>query len=377
MVNGKIVNIDNIKLFEKAMENIIVNRVEENSTIDLTEVNSELIADIVSKYNQIYKSIPFPLYGIDSNIKYVTIAKCLREKGLENLMWVENGLKVCVDKDKKIVVSFINNTWAIKKIDYIKEDNIDIEAYKEYTAYKEFKWLIDKIGKGESTASFYVENMGEFIKACNEQPMVLKWELANILNFGRVPKKLKLKQNRILDIMEKEEYMLDIYLAGTRKTSKKIHSWDLTTDKDTDDIKNKLEDFYDYKVYKKSLDLYKGKQEGMQEANLNGIMSVFLTLCGIKAAKDLEDFEDFTGLICDNNIVFEINGRIFVAKSNKYVESREIARDVEIYAYDRGLVYLLKKEEITMKINKETIYSYSLNDGSLRLCKIQFIENKK
>ena len=71
----------------------------------------------------------------------------------------------------------------------------------------------------------------------------------------------------------------------------------------------------------------KPNADKLEKCDLTGLMSLFLTLCGIRNAGDKNSFDDYTGFICDNNLIYEINNRIFVAKSNVYVEPKEVARE--------------------------------------------------
>ena len=41
--------------------------------------------------------------------------------------------------------------------------------------------------------------------------------------------------------------------------------------------------------------------------------------------------------------------------------------------YDRGMLYLVKSSNIGRGIKKEVIYSYSVKDAKVRMCRIQFI----
>lgn len=59
--------------------------------------------------------------------------------------------------------------------------------------------------------------MPSFVQACKNQPMVLKWELSNMLKFGYVPKKQVFLNNSLIDRQKNLIYSIDIYVAGMRK----------------------------------------------------------------------------------------------------------------------------------------------------------------
>lgn len=379
LVNGQIVDIKNIELFEKAAEYLAIGRTAPNKTFNIKDADLSDIERLTSTYHSIYKSIPYPLYAIDEDIKYAVIANCIRVlTQCRKPTWVDNGLFMCIDKENGIVLCFVNDTWGLVHYDTIKEDNTTLELYKDHVGYKEFAWVMTQIAMRKSTADFYNKHMGDFIKACKNQPMVMKWELSNILNFGNVPNRIELKLNKITDLFEKTQYMIDIFVSGMRKTEEKQHVWNLFDDDDSEPVmKPKYVKSFGFHTYKKisteDENKIKPNADKLEKCDLTGLMSLFLTLCGIRNAGDKNSFDDYTGFICDNNLIYEINNRIFIAKSNVYVEPKEVARGVKLYSYDRGLVYLVKTTSISPSVDKENIYSYSLKDGNLRLCKIQFV----
>ena len=103
--------------------------------------------------------------------------------------------------------------------------------------------------RGESLRDFYQVFMKEFYEACNGEPMLLKWELAHILDFGYVPKQLNFKDNRIIDLNTGCEYFLDIFSAGKREVSENIIVIRVGGDKSGYDIKKKTANVYDFEVY--------------------------------------------------------------------------------------------------------------------------------
>jgi hypothetical protein len=70
--------------------------------------------------------------------------------------------------------------------------------------------------------------------------------------------------------------------------------------------------------------------------------------------------------------VFTIEKRLFIAKSNRLVEPKDIAHGVELYNVDKNKVYFIKSKKINDKISKDTLFSYNIPDGTIRMCKIIF-----
>ena len=110
----------------------------------------------------------------------------------------------------------------------------------------------------------------------------------------------------------------------------------------------------------------------MEPKKINGMHNLFMELCGLKNAKEMSTFPEFEGIIFDTNLVFTIDRRLFVAKSNRLVKPVDVAHGVELYAVDKGKVYFVKSKKVNERISKDSLYSYNIADGTVRLCKIIF-----
>ena len=101
---------------------------------------------------------------------------------------------------------------------------------------------------------------------------------------------------------------------------------------------------------------------------------MFCTACYIKNINEYNEFPNFYGIITNGYLIFSIDGRVFIAKENEYTEAHEIARGVNLYSYDSGLIYLVKSKLVANGIRKDAIYSYSLSDENTRICRIDFVQ---
>lgn len=377
-VNGKLIDIKNIEIFEKAAESLAVNRYICNNTLEFDAVDFTKVKAYVALYNAFYKTLPFPLYALDSNIKYAAVGTFIKKNCLVNTkMWVDGGLFICLDEHKRVGIGFINSTWGIIRLDRILDDNTDINLYTRDCGYDDMKWALEKILKRESTSQYYAEFMPEFVEACNNQPMVLKWELGNILEFGRVPNNMQFKQNVITDLSNGKEYTLDIYVGDVVEIESNSFSLSLVpgNDSDLNPIK-KFMKYYKYDVYSKESTANnsnpKVESDKLTPCKLHGAMNLYNSLFKIKAGKDAEEFDVYTGFIVGKDLVYCIDRRLFLAPVDKFCDPKEIARGVELVSFEGGMIYFLKPMRVNSKIRKETIYSYSLKDGNLRLCKVRF-----
>lgn len=378
-VNGQIVDVKNMEVFERAAEGLAANRTAISTVNDSAKVDMYSVREYVALYNAFYKSLPYPLYAIDTNVKYAVIANYIKKKAVTtHKMWVNNGLFICIDDDNKIAINFINSTWGIVRVESIKEDNTNIALYKSDCGFRDLIWALSKVLNKQSTSNYYNEFMSDFIKACNNQPLVLKWELGNILDFGRIPERYEFQTNKIIDFEQNKEYTLDIFVSGLRESVKKQQTWSFLGDDSEDVTSVKMVKQYGYEVYEKGLDTEsirdkQYKDTKLKKCELFGMMSIFNTLCLLKNINEANDFYNYYGFIEDTNLVYLVNNRLFIARSDKFVEPKEVARGVELYAFDRGMVFFIKSKIIAKGIKKETIYSYSIKEAVLRLCKIQFI----
>lgn len=375
-VNGKIVDIKNINVFEQAAEGLAINRSTSSTTADTIQADLYDIKEYVLLYNAIYQSLPYPLYALDNNIKYATLATFIKRKTTKSpKMWINGGLFICIDEENNIAVNFVNRTWAVVRVPKQLEDNTNMQLYKDDCGFADLMWALSRVLKKETTSAYYSSFMKEFVDACNGQPMVLKWELGNILDFGRIPSRQIFEANKIVDLESHKAYILDIFVAGTKETKDKQYSFSLLSE-DEPELKPKVIKQYGFDVYEKKNSengQVKPNDDKIKKCELYGMTSVFNTLCFIKSMTEQQSFDEYRGFIIDNILVYVVRGRLYVAKASNFVEPKEIARGIELYAFDDGLIYFVKPQTIAKGIRKETIYSYSLKDNNLRLCKIQFM----
>ncbi len=376
LVNGRIVNINNIELFEKAFEGAALRRAAV-SLVGETVPDSPLLNECIKYYEDTYKSLPFPLYAIEDNIKYAVIGMNIKDRMEHPLrMWADGGLYVKIADNKAL--KFVGNTWGVVTITRELPDNTEISLYEGEIGYKEFLWAVKKLMRGESLRDFYQVFMKEFYEACNGEPMLLKWELAHILDFGYVPKQLNFKDNRIIDLNTGCEYFLDIFSAGKREVSENIIVIRVGGDKPGYDIKKKTANVYDFEVYEKqagSEDIFSEKNTSkLRKVRIEGAGAVFQAI--VKASTDYGDVNNviYKGFIVDDLIIFEVADVVYISTAGRYNKPQEIGRGLNLYSYENGQLYMVKMTLCNEEQNvyKEVIYSYNVVNGIVRLCRIGF-----
>lgn len=375
LVNGKVIEIDNIELFELAAEGLALQNTAISSTNDGIEanINSPLVRKYIKQYDVFFKAMPYPLYAIEADIKYATLGNFIKSLSKEYVaMWVDNGLNIKLDKETGMTLHIVNNTWSIIYSKDTRTDNTSMELFKNSVGYNEYNWLLRKIVNKETTANFYVEFMPEFVKACNGQPMIIKWELENILTFGNIPNRIEFLPNKIINPEADEEYTLDIYCTGTVETDEKIPSFNLSADNCNGKMRYKTIKTYGFDAYAKPLSDGAKTSGKFEKCKVTGLHNLFMQLCAIKTSNELNKFPYFEGIISDNALVFVIDKRLYLVKSNRIMEPKDIAHGVELYSVEKGKIYFIKSKKINDKISKDSLYSYTIQSGALRLCKTVF-----
>ena len=374
LVNGKVININNIELFELAAEDLARQNTAVSVTSDGIEanMNSPLIHKYIKQYDIFFKYMPYPMYAIENDIKYATLGNFIKSLAKEKvIMWVDNGLHIKLDEQSGMTLKIVNNTWSIIYSKENKEDNTSMELFKESVGYNEYSWLLKRIINKENTAKFYTEFMPDFVAACNNQSIVLKWELENILTFGLIPNKMEFRQNKIINIDSEEEYSLDIFCTGTVETDEKIKTWSLANGMD-DGFRYKTAKTYSFDAYAKPLVAGSHNNDKIQKCSIKGLHNLFTQLNIIKNDNDMTKFPVFEGAICGSNMVFTIDKTLYIAKSNRISNPVDVAHNAELYTLDKNKVYFVRSKKIDDKINKESLYSYNITDGVARLCKVIF-----
>lgn len=347
-VNGKIIDIGNIELFEHAYDGMLTNRKVSNHINKFINFNPRVLGRYISTYRKFYNSLPFPIYSIDTDLKYCIAGLYIKkELGSLDKIWVDNGLFICLDEPKKIALNFVNDSWGVVIVDDVISMDLDINNYSSYVGFDEFVWVISNMFNNNSINSYYNIFMPEFIKACEYKPDIMKKELGNILNLFEIPDELYIRDNVILDVQTRSEYIFDIYNVGTR------------------DYNGTEMPVYGYDSYIKEKSGLNNKLRLDKLASFNGL---FCNLCAIRAFNNYNDFPIFKGLIADNRLVYYVDNKVFVAKANRGTEGEEIACGYKIHSYKSGVVYLSKTEDMPGGIQKKLVYSYGLKTKNLTLC---------
>jgi len=377
LVNGKIIDIKNMRLFELAAEGLVTQRHTMSKISDKIDdsIDISTLKKYLDKYDLFSKYLPYPLHAIERDIKYATFGNFIKQyvdSGTK--IWVKDGLNIQLSDENGLVLKFVNNTWGIEVEKDIPDENIDMNLYKDQLGYTEYKWILDKILNKQSTSGYYKVFMNDFLVACEFNSKILKSELENILTLCKIPDKMAFKQNKIYDMNNNEEYSLDIYCNGQTEVEGEDRDRMVFTDSGFElSTSKKRIKTYAFDAYSKLLDDTTNIKCKLSKVKVIGLHNLFLELCAIKTTTESEVFSTFYGVIFGNNLVFTIDKRLFIAKSNRLmIEPIEIANGVELYSIDSNKVYFVKSHKLSKNVTKEIIYSYNLRDNSTRICSTTF-----
>ena len=381
-VNGKMIDINNMELFEAAFHGRALGKPVSSSISDKLTENSEFVNRCREVYSDIYEKLPSVLRDIENKVKYAAIAMLIREELNDELseeeqleMWINNSLFIRVDAITAL--KFAGDTWGIVRVSReSKKDNTDIEMYQDEVGYKEYAWAVRKIIYGYSLDDFYKEFMPEFVKACNDSEVLINWEISRMLDFGIIPnERTIMKDNRIIDIDSDSEYMLDIFSTGLKATGEEELVINLTGRGKPISSKQKYAQTYDFEIYEKKLEVSvdtNSKISRMKKANLDGFAAVFEIIVGRSIVQDSLNIK-YTGLILNGIIVYQVGNQIYICRADTYTKPIEIGKNVDIYGYSDKYVYLVKRVLCDTGIYKESIYALNPTNMQIKLCKIQFV----
>lgn len=381
LVNGKVIDIKNLDIFENGFEGMAMNR------LVVSNINNELAGEpdvvrvCVEEYNRMYRSLPFPLYAVESNVRYAAMATYIMDRAFTLIgtgidMWVDKAIFVPLADERALKI--VGNTWGIvqnydaKKYTQLTDEQIastNIETYKDENGYEEFKWCLTQIMNGKSMTEFYRKFVRGFEEACLGEGMVMKWELGRMLDFGHLPEREETEINTIKNTLTGKIYQIDVFWTGKmRKTTSGEHIMvlDLTTKNSPYLIKDKEEKEYNYDIYEITNGLARKKLKAEKLA-FSGLLFAI-----VKKGKDADRVErvSYTGLTDGEVMAFDIEGSTYVG--NVGAELIEIGNGVELWNIENSKIYMKKSLKKASGVMRICYYAYDIKTQKLKLCKIEY-----
>lgn len=361
IVNGKLIDIGNYwDLFNEAYRDL--SRLYSIGGNSLTFVLKDglvgNIRDICSEYSNIYSKIPFPLSALESDLKYAFIGLLLASKlKLKDSIYVNNGLCICVDDG--IYIKFKATNWSITDEEPVASTKLgSMLIYEDEIGYSQFLWLYLRLKDNGDISDYYTACFSEIADACNNNNLIIEWELRNILNIHRVPNRMRLIDRCILDAYSNNVYRVDVLNTGVKIIGNNGEGID-----NEEDTVNNYSVIHDISVSNTEL---KGEHGHIIYANyisidnkrFNAIKNIAdeLGITGIGVG--------ITGLLVINRLIVEVCGNLYDIDidSGTY---KLLATGIKLLGLDvrrTDRVYFKEIECLSNGVIRESIYYYNTED---------------
>ena len=367
IVNGKLIDIGNYwDLFNEAYRDL--SRLYSIGGNSLTFVLKDglvgNIRDICSEYSNIYSKIPFPLSALESDLKYAFIGLLLASKlKLKDSIYVNNGLCICVDDG--IYIKFKATNWSITDEEPVASTKLgSMLIYEDEIGYSQFLWLYLRLKDNGDISDYYTACFSEIADACNNNNLIIEWELRNILNIHRVPNRMRLIDRCVLDAYNNNVYRVDVLNTGVKIIGDNGGGIDNADYIDNEeDTVNNYSVIHDISVSNTEL---KGEHGHIIYANYVSIDNKrFNAIKNIADELGITEIGvGITGLLVINRLIVEVCGNLYDIDidSGTY---KLLATGVKLLGLDvrrTDRVYFKEIECLSNGVIRESIYYYNTED---------------
>ena len=367
IVNGKLIDIGNYwDLFNEAYRDL--SRLYSIGGNSLTFVLKDglvgNIRDICSEYSNIYSKIPFPLSALESDLKYAFIGLLLASKlKLKDSIYVNNGLCICVDDG--IYIKFKATNWSITDEEPVASTKLgSMLIYEDEIGYSQFLWLYLRLKDNGDISDYYTACFSEIADACNNNNLIIEWELRNILNIHRVPNRMRLIDRCVLDAYSNNVYRVDVLNTGVKIIGDNGGGIDNADYIDNEeDTVNNYSVIHDISVSNTEL---KGEHGHIIYANYVSIDNKrFNAIKNIADELGITEIGvGITGLLVINRLIVEVCGNLYDIDidSGTY---KLLATGVKLLGLDvrrTDRVYFKEIECLSNGVIRESIYYYNTED---------------
>ena len=155
----------------------------------------------------------------------------------------------------------------------------------------------------------------------------------------------------------------------------------ISKDNKSERVDLKYNKAYDFDVYGKQLKgghLYKDENNKLEKKQLTCMAYVFNEVLHYGISDDNIDRVKYHGIIVGDELIFEVDGRLYRCSSVEYTGSPElIASKIQLYGYENGKVYIKNTQRLESGVYKDNIFAYDLGTKKARLCKTSFRAKEK
>lgn len=377
-INGKIVTIDNMEIFRQAEKDLLVNRSCTSSLDDMCiymdEFEADIVNDVVMYYRTLYEALPYPLYALDTPIKYATLGLLIKQSIPEIDVYVEDcSLKIAIEQCNFWAIQFINKSYKVAGFSKEGKDKVeDLSKYQNTKYYIYFEYVFNKLDFSDSSeyvdlTDFYSLISSNILSACQSKEDIAA-QLGEILKIKDVPRRAFFKSNVIVDVSNGKEYIINFIRDGVDESSEPsgMKCISLVTGKVTNSISKDVTQLWKLDCYVREDDDSK-----LKPSTRTGFYTLFYTLCSIREANKLSYFPDFKAVIVDGRIVVEINRKVYVAPSDRLGNLKEVAESARLFSMSKNNIYI-EVEDKNGQIVESSIYCYNTRKDVMELCQTRY-----
>ena len=377
LINDNVVDIpqDVIDLFEKASEGTVTKKKLTNNINIVLESNIGRVGDIIALYYRSYASLAYPLYAVEEPVKYATIAanmqRIYNKKYNEKLDVAVDNSKVVVTTDEYII-EITSDNWSIidNKEGAPEPVDIDLSEYEDESTYRFFKWCDTELSKENGTTNaFYAYALPGLITACNKKPVIIKWEMAKMLQFAALPETHDIPNRHVVNVDTGEDFIIDCYWAGEREETKGCNVMVVDLRPGADPSKNGLVTRMSDKKY--TYDAFLNSSDSGRQKLLKGkerLRPIFNAI----TCREIDDIDNVTykGMFNDSYMACQVNNRVYTGRLGAQLS--ELGIGVELLALDNNKCYIRKDIRKSSGAVRSTVYIYDMDKDILKLCNIQY-----
>ncbi len=375
LINGVVVDISRevMELFEKAAEGSITRKQIMNKIDLVLESDIGDVGYVIEAYYRSYAALPYPLYAVEDEIKYATIAANMQRMINDKFHYIiDLEVKDRIIRahcEEGLYVDLASEHWAIETAEDDKLDPkvIDINDYKSDPLFKFFKWCDKNLKEKRNAAGFYAFALPGLLSACNNKPVIVRWEMAKLLQFADMPEEITVRDRCIHNNDTGSDYVLDAFWTGkySSDVAERVMVIDCRPEHRHEEPKmtTKRRKLYDFEVYENNPELGRCPLQNSKQR----FEPMFKTI--IREASDVPNASYF-GIIDGDTVAFEINNKVYTGKLGG--ELSETGVGVKLINVQGGKAYIRKGMRKSSGATRESIYIYDIQEDVLKVCNIRY-----
>ena len=375
LINGVVVDIssDVMELFEKAAEGTMTRKKIMNRIDIALESDVGNLGDIVEAYYRSYAALPYPLYAVEEEIKYATIAanmqRMIKQK-LGYLLEVEVKDRIIkAHSEEDLYIELASEHWAIDGAEgaELAPKEVNLEDYESDSLYKFFSWCDRELKEKRSTAGFYAFAMPGLLSACNNKAIIVKWEMSKLLQFAPLPEEITVMDRCIHSNDTGSCFRLDCFWTGkySNEVAENIMVVDCRPGHASEQPKmiTKHRKIYDYNVYEDNKDLGRISLQNSKQR----FKEIFNTIA--KESGDVTNASYF-GIVDGDYVALQIGDKLYTGKFGASLSETGVG--VKLLNLQNGKAYIRKGLKKSSGATRESIYIYDIAGDVLKVCNIQY-----